>query len=31
VSEINLEQALRQGARAHGFDPDHWTLARLAT
>jgi transposase len=26
-----LEQALRQGARAHGFDTDHWTLARIAT
>jgi transposase len=23
--------ALRQGARAHGFDTDHWTLARIAT
>jgi transposase len=27
----HLEQALRQGARAHGFDTDHWTLARIAT
>jgi transposase len=27
----NLTQALRQGARAHGFDTDHWTLARVAT
>jgi transposase len=27
----DLEQALRQGARAHGFDTDHWTLARIAT
>src|SRR6266581_3146064 len=26
-----LRQALRQGARAHGFDTDHWTLARIAT
>ena len=23
-----IDQALRQGARAHGFDTDHWTLAR---
>ena len=27
----DLDQALRQGARAHGFDTDHWTLARIAT
>jgi transposase len=27
----DLEQRLRQGARAHGFDTDHWTLARVAT
>jgi transposase len=27
----DLEQALRQGARAHGFDTDHLTLARIAT
>jgi transposase len=26
-----IGQALRQGARAHGFDTDHWTLARIAT
>ena len=26
-----VRQALRQGARAHGFDTDHWTLARIAT
>ena len=26
-----IDQALRQGARAHGFDTDHWTLARVAT
>jgi transposase len=26
-----IDQALRQGARAHGFDNDHWTLARVAT
>jgi transposase len=26
-----IDQALRQGARAHGFDSDHWTLARVAT
>ena len=24
-----IDQALRQGARAHGFDSDHWTLARI--
>jgi transposase len=27
----DLERALRQGARAHGFDTDHWTLARITT
>jgi transposase len=26
-----IDQALRQGAGAHGFDTDHWTLARVAT
>ena len=26
-----IDQALRQGAGAHGFDSDHWTLARVAT
>ena len=26
-----VRQALRQGARAHGFDTDHWTLERIAT
>ena len=26
-----IGQALHQGARAHGFDTDHWTLARVAT
>jgi transposase len=26
-----IDQALRQGARAHGFDTDHWTLARMTT
>ena len=26
-----IDQALRQGARAHGFDTDHWTLERVAT
>ena len=34
LSDAQLEavrQALRQGARAHGFDTDHWTLARIAT
>jgi hypothetical protein len=24
-----IDQALRQGARGHGFDTDHWTLARI--
>ena len=24
-------EALREGARAHGFDTDHWTLDRVAT
>jgi transposase len=24
-----INQALREGARAHGFDTDHWTLARI--
>ena len=26
-----IDQALRQGAGAHGFDTDHWTLARITT
>jgi transposase len=26
-----IDQALRQGACAHGFDTDHWTLARVTT
>jgi len=26
-----IDQALRQGARAHGFDTDQWTLARVTT
>jgi transposase len=26
-----IDQALRQGAKAHGFDTDHWTLARVRT
>jgi transposase len=26
-----IGQALRQGARAHGFDNDHWTLARITS
>src|SRR6266511_6096468 len=27
-----VDQTLRKGARAHGFDTnDHWTLARIAT
>jgi transposase len=25
----DLDTALRQGARANGFDTDHWTLARV--
>jgi transposase len=34
LSDVQLaaiDQALRQGARAHGFDTDHWTLARITT
>ena len=26
-----IDQALRQGARADGFDTDHWTLARVSS
>ncbi len=26
-----IDQALRQGARTHGFDTDHWTLARVTS
>jgi transposase len=26
-----IDQVLRQGARAHGFDTEHWTLARITT
>jgi len=26
-----IDQALREGARAHGFDTDHWTLARVTS
>jgi transposase len=26
-----IDQALRKGARAHGFDTDHWTLAPITT
>jgi transposase len=26
-----IDQALRQGARAHGFDTDHWTLDRVTS
>ena len=26
-----VDQALRQGARAHGFDTDQWTLDRITT
>ncbi len=28
---VAIDQALRQGARAHGFETDHWTLARITT
>jgi transposase len=34
LSEAQLDavrQALRQGARVHGFDTDHWTLVRIAS
>ena len=26
-----IDRALREGARGHGFDTDHWTLARITT
>jgi transposase len=26
-----IDQALRRGARAHGFDTDHWTLERITS
>jgi transposase len=26
-----IDQALRTGARAHGFDSHHWTLARITS
>jgi transposase len=26
-----IDQALREGARAYGFDTDHWTLARVTS
>jgi transposase len=26
-----IDQALREGARAHGFDTDRWTLERITT
>ncbi len=26
-----IDQALREGARTHGFDTDHWTLARITS
>jgi transposase len=26
-----IDQALREGARAHGFPTDHWTLDRITT
>jgi len=28
---VQLDRALRRGARAHGFDGDRWTLPRIAT
>ena len=28
---MQLDRALRRGARAHGFDGDRWTLPRIAT
>src|SRR5918995_1219220 len=28
---VVIDQALREGARAHGFASDHWTLARVAS
>jgi transposase len=31
AQRVAIDQALREGARAHGFDTDHWTLARIAT
>jgi transposase len=34
LSDLQLaaaRQALRQGARANGFDSDHWTLSRVAS
>jgi transposase len=31
AQRATVDQALRQGARAHGFDTDHWTLARITT
>ncbi len=27
---VQLDRALRRGARAHGFDTDRWTLPRIA-
>jgi transposase len=27
----DLDKQLREGARANGFDTDHWTLARITT
>ncbi len=26
-----IDRALRQGARTHGFDTDHWTVARVTS
>jgi transposase len=26
-----IDRSLREGAPAHGFDTDHWTLARITT
>jgi transposase len=31
VQRAAIDQALRQGARANGFDSDHWTLERITT
>jgi transposase len=30
-SSTTWDTTLRQGARAHGFDTDHWTLERITT
>ena len=28
---VAIDPALREGARAHGFNTDHWTLDRITT